>query len=176
MDLSKSSTGFSIVKFENGEIEILDKGYIKDEKFHTFPFLLRVIRLKMLELYRKWNYEVVVFEDLNISFLATGKKLLPIHGVVLEATQYILGCSPYRYAPQTWRSVLGIRDFTKKEKEVIRSLSKNTAEYKRLSSFKVKAIEYVKDRLGVEFSFEENDICDSVCLALAHIDVVGSLE
>jgi Holliday junction resolvasome RuvABC endonuclease subunit len=177
LDISQNSTGYAVVEFPKEKI--IKSGYIRNPQNQSIGEYTGRVRDHVQYLIVEYMIDEVVMEDLFMAFNMTAKKILQIHGPVKEITFRMLKKEAATYAQQTWRhKILGIKKFTKKEKEKLEAEAKKVKGkryknyFKNLCSIKHKVIEYVNKRMKTEFVFEQNDMADAVGLCLAHYDEV----
>lgn len=170
IDISQNSTGFAIM--ENGVV--LKNGYIKNPLKQPVGEYLQRIRKSIIYLLKSNNVELVIIEDIFIQFNTVAKKINQVHGVVKEACRSVLDIEVILYPQQTWRSTLGIKNLTKKEKDALIPVAKEVkgekykTYHKHLCDVKHRVVAYVNKRLNSEYTFEENDITDAIGLILAY--------
>lgn len=168
-DISYRSTGYCVFDFI--AMKPIKTGYIKNTNNESVCSYLSRTRKHVVHLIETNKAEILVMEDLHMSFNKTSKQILQLHGVVKEVCHTLLNCEAVAYASQTWRHKhLGIKKFTKLEKEEITASSKTKAEAKRRMDIKLRVLEYVNKRLGSEYTMEQNDIVDAIGLCMAYND------
>lgn len=177
LDISQNSTGYAIVDFP--EETVVKSGYIRNPGEQPIGQYTCRIRDHVQHLIVDYDVDEVVMEDLFMAFNMTAKKILQIHGVIKEVCRRQMKKETTAYASQTWRhKILGIKKFTKKEKQLLEAKAKKLkgqrykTHYKYLCNIKHKVIDYVNERMKTEYVFEQNDMVDAIGLCLAHYDEV----
>ena len=168
IDVSTSCTG--VVFYDNKKRLVVHQTMVKNPTKQPVGEYLARIRSHLCFILKQQKPDVVVLEELFISFNKAAKAMLPIHGVVREAVFCTVGQECIGYPQQTWRSVLGIAPYSKAEKEKMKKKYKKKAEFKRQSDIKNKVIAYVNARLGTDYTYAQNDMVDAVGLCLAWTD------
>lgn len=170
IDISSRSTGLIIL--ESKGLKILKRHIIKSKDFDNRGFgeyyyhISDTIRYYLLD-----NVFDVVIEDLNIRFLKPAKLILPIHGIVKEVVYSKLKKEAICYNVSTWHyKILGLKKYTKVEKDTVRKLLITKKEMKKRLDVKNKVIEYVNKVIyNAGFTYEENDLADAAGLTLAYL-------
>jgi len=168
IDISSKSTGIAIITSK----EILVRTHvIKNPHEQESGEYYTRIKKTLTYFIRKYNVSHVVMEDLNIRFLKSGKKILPIHGVVKQIAFELLRKEATCFNVSTWRfTILGLKKFTDKEKREIKKKCKTQKEFKIRANIKNKVIEYVNYRMNTYYDYDDNDITDALGLTLAYLD------
>ena len=104
--------------------------------------------------------------------------LFQIHGVIKELAHAELGKEPFAYHQSQWRSTLGIKPLSKKEKQALIPEAQAVkgerykTYHKHLCDIKHRVIDFVNNEFDIDLTFEENDIADAIGLIVAHVRVV----
>ena len=151
--------------------KIIKAGLIKNPKDQATGSHLSRISDHIGYLITNYNVELVIIEDLFITFVQVGKSLYQIHGVVKEIIYKKMKIEAIAYHQGTWRSTLGIKRLNKAEREALLPEARNKTHHKYLCDIKHRVIVYVNDRVGTEYTYDENDIADALGLILAHKDM-----
>lgn len=83
VDISRSSTGWSIVDFDNGNLKLVDYGYIPTTKLSEAESLI-LIEKRISQIVEKYKPNYSAIEQMFVGKNAgTGMTLARVHGVVL---------------------------------------------------------------------------------------------
>lgn len=177
LDLSISSTGYAFMDYNRKVLEtgtILPetyKGHYKDRyPFKTIRFIDSTIE-QILELLAEYSlkFEIrdIVIEEINpggIGGIKTIKGLSWIHGFLMRD----LGFQDYKFhfiLSSVWRAANGLK-LSAEQRAHNKRVGKKS---KEIINYKHLAIDKVNEIYGTEFTMEDNDVCDAVCIGLAFL-------
>lgn len=145
LDLSLNNTGYAIVEFSGGDIEVIEKGLMKAKSNETHSKKLRrqYRKLNRLKDAYKDKRLIIVKESLHYGRPKTSAILGKIHGVVDLVFPRI-----YEYGASTIKKEVAGKGNAKKEEveEAVKSMVK----------------------LGQDMRFKTDDESDAVAVAITH--------
>lgn len=188
LDLSLSCTGFSLFDIDSqkllsyGTLSPSKKGLSKIEYPEQQVIRMRDLANQVLELI-DGSVEIVILEEVNRGISRLGQKTLcGTHFVLYDRMQdlikkVILIDSDGR---QGWRSASGLKlqlsESDRLQNKEVRKMNRKMKKGKKIPVIDVKqlAVNYVNEKYKLNFTIDDNDICDSIGLGTYYLlNVLG---
>lgn len=163
VDISKSSTGWSIVEVKNGKLDLLEYGYIDTKKLNHGDALI-LIEKQIDTIVRKYNVHYAAIEQMFVGKNpGTGMTLAQAHGVVaLVMAKHKVPITYYSVMTMKSKTLGGVKtkheDGTKKSgDEMKKEVSDKIVEIFGKSSFKKEYNNDVTDSISAIYTFHLMD-------------------
>ena len=165
IDSSKHKTGLAVLKDE----KILHKKLVTFPKEMSVGEHLNLIRSNVRWFINRFKPEEVIVEDLNIQHMSAARHMFLYHGVIKEAVWTTTKKEAIYVVNSSWRKILGIKNPSKDEKiQRAYQIGVKRNGQPKLQEWDIKCatIEYINNRMGTGFNYEDNDLADAVGLCL----------